>query len=81
MPLLYTDKSKYLGHIQNTNNNITDQIMEKKITETAYKAILAIAGKRNFKGTELQAIWEMVECCVCNATEADMKYSRTFKSI
>jgi hypothetical protein len=82
--LNYTEKYKYLGHIQNSKNNLADHIIEiKSIAEAAYQTIIAIAGNRNFKGIELEAIWEMIESCIvsiitysleaCNLTKAEMK--------
>ena len=82
--LKYTDKYKYLGHIQNSKNNLADHLIEMKSkAEAAYQMIIAIAGNRNFKGIELDAIWEMTKSCIvsiitysleaCNPTKAEMK--------
>ncbi len=48
-----------------------------------YQAIIAIGGNRNFKGIQLEAMWEMMESCIisiviysmdaCNPIKAELK--------
>ncbi len=53
----YIEIYKYLGHTQNTKKtNLNDHLT---VTKQKVETIIAIAGNRNFKGIELEAIWEM----------------------
>ena len=65
MKLGYTDKYKYLGYIQNKQNNLETHIsaLKGKI-ENTYQTILAIAGNKNFNNIEMQTIWELTQCCI-----------------
>ena len=67
MTLDYTNSYKYLGHTQNTKNNLEDHLTEtRKKVEAAYQTILAIAGNSNFKGIELEVIWALVNSCIAS---------------
>ncbi len=63
--LNYTEKYKCLDHMQNTKTNLSDHLIEGKCrAEVTYQIIIAITGNRNFKGIELEVIWEMTESCI-----------------
>ena len=62
MELKHTDNYKYLGFIQNSNNNMKDhlQILKGKV-EAVYQRILALAGNTTFKNIEMESIWINVQ--------------------
>ena len=65
MNLKYTDKCKYLGYVQNNQNNLEDHIKATKAkVENTYQTPLAIAGNKNFSNIEMQTIWELTQSCI-----------------
>ena len=65
MNLKYTDKYKYLGYVQNNQNNLEDHIKATKAkVENTYQTLLAIAGNKNFSNIEMQTIWELTQSCI-----------------
>ena len=66
-----TDDTGPNYHIQvprgmiNDKTNLKDQIvqLERKL-EAAYKTILAIAGDRHFRNTQMETIWKLVTTCL-----------------
>ena len=62
MILEICDFYKYLGIILNSKYNMDNHIKSiKGKTEAAYQTILSIAGNEQFKGIEMETIWEMTE--------------------
>ena len=61
MTLDLTTTYKYLGEMINDKTNLKDQIaqLERKL-EAAYQTILAIAGHRHFRNTQMETIWKLV---------------------
>ena len=65
MNLDYADRYKYLGLIQNSANNLKDQIKSiKGKVEAAYQTIMALASDSVLQNLELETIWENVEMCI-----------------
>ena len=63
--LEYTNKYKYLGETLNEKANLENHIQEVKgKVEAAYQTILSIAGNKQFKNIQMEAIWTMVEACI-----------------
>ena len=84
MPIEYCEKYKYLGITLNKKINMKDHIEEvQRKTEAAYQTIMSITGSPDFKGIEMQAIWQLVESCIipimtygteaCPITKSEMK--------
>ena len=65
MTLDPTTTHKYLGEMINDKTNLKDQIaqLERKL-EAAYQTILAIAGDRHFRNTQMETIWKLVTTCL-----------------
>ena len=65
MEMDYTNKYKYLGLIQNTKNNLEEQIkgIRGKV-EVAYQTILAIATDQTLINLEMETIWKNIETCI-----------------
>ena len=65
MTLDLTTTYKYLGEMINGKTNLKDQItqLERKL-EAAYQTILAIAGDRHFRNTQIETIWKLVTTCL-----------------
>jgi hypothetical protein len=56
---------KYLRVIINEKNNMKDHIEEtKRKTEAAYQTIMSITESADFKGIEMQSVWQLVEACI-----------------
>ena len=60
-----TDKYTYLGEINNKLMNLKDQIksIEGKV-EAAYQTMITIAEDREFKGIQMECIWQLVNTCI-----------------
>ena len=59
------EKYKYLGMTLNSDNNLRDHIEDiKGRAEAAYQVMLSITGSVDFKGIELEAIWQLLESCI-----------------
>ena len=72
MNLNYTNKYKYLGHVQNNLDNLEDYIKATKAKlENAYQTLLAIAGNKNFSNIEMQTIWELSHNCITSTFSRD----------
>ena len=62
--LEYTSKYKYLGETLNEKANLETHILEVKgKVEAAYQTILSIAGNKQFRIIQMEAIWTIVEAC------------------
>ena len=71
MTLDLTTTYKYLGEMINDKTNLKDQIaqLEKKL-EAAYQTILAIAGDRHFRNTQMETIQNRDARCPCKCIQA-----------
>ena len=65
MTMEYTSKYKYVGETLNEKANLDAHILEiKGKVEAAYQTILTIAGNKQFRNIQMEAIWTMVETCI-----------------
>ena len=81
MELEQCEKYKYLGITISRDNTLKDHIAEiKGKTEAAYQVMMSITGSTNFKGIEMEAIWQLLEGClvpiITYAAEA-MKFNKS----
>ena len=65
MTLDLTTTYKYLGEMINDKTNLKDQMkkLERKL-EAAFQPILAIAGDRHFRNTQIETIWKLITTCL-----------------
>ena len=65
MELEYTNKYKYLGHMQNEQNNLQDHLKcTRAKVEAAYQKLIALTGNATFHEIEMETIWTVVETCI-----------------
>ena len=65
MDLEQTEKYKYLGYLQNTKNDNSDQIKSiRGRTEAAYQNMMALTGNSDFSQIEMETIWTVMEACI-----------------
>ena len=65
MTLEYINKYKYLGETLNEKANLETHIQKVKgKVEAAYQTILSIAGSKQFRNTQMEAIKTVVEACI-----------------
>ena len=65
MTLEYTNKYKYLGETLSEKANLETHIQKVKGKgEAAYQTILSIAGSKQFRNTQMEAIRTVVEACI-----------------
>ena len=65
MELERCEKYKYLGVVISRDNTLKEHITEiKGKAEAAYQVMMSITGSVNFKGIEMEAIWQLLEGCI-----------------